>query len=71
MKAMSVIPSPVSASMVLENSVIFGTVSAARRHHERTVEALAAADPAWLGGVISRRGRCRCGRRCSPGSQMM
>ena len=45
----------VTASMVLENSVIFGTVSAARRHYEQAVEALARADPAWLGGLISRR----------------
>jgi len=45
----------VSASMVLENSVIFGTVSAAHRHYEQAVEALAGADPAWLGGLISRR----------------
>ena len=30
----------VGASMVLENSVIFGTVSAARRHYEQAVEAL-------------------------------
>jgi glucose 1-dehydrogenase len=30
-------------------------VSAARRHYEQAVEALAAADPAWLGGLISRR----------------
>ncbi len=45
----------VHASMVLENSVIFGTVSAARRHYEQAVMALAQADPAWLGGLISRR----------------
>lgn len=42
-------------TMVLENSVIFGTVSAARRHYELAVEALSRADPAWLGGLISRR----------------
>jgi hypothetical protein len=29
--------------------------SAARRHYEQAVEALAGADPAWLGGLISRR----------------
>lgn len=40
MKAMSVIP---------------GRLSSARRHYERAVEALAAADPAWLSGLISRR----------------
>ena len=32
-----------------------GTVSAARRHYEQAVEALSQADPAWLGGLISRR----------------
>jgi glucose 1-dehydrogenase len=30
-------------------------VSAARRHYEQAVVALARADPAWLGGLISRR----------------
>jgi len=45
----------VAASMVLENAVIFGTVSAARRHYEQAVEALTRADPAWLGGLITRR----------------
>jgi glucose 1-dehydrogenase len=45
----------IGAAMVLRNSAIFGTVSAARRHCERAVEALAAADPAWLGALISRR----------------
>ena len=45
----------VSASMVLANSVVFGTVSAARRHYEQATHALADADPAWLGALISRR----------------
>jgi hypothetical protein len=45
----------VNASMALGNSVIFGTVSAARRHYEQAVVALAQADPGWLGGLISRR----------------
>jgi threonine dehydrogenase-like Zn-dependent dehydrogenase len=44
-----------SRSMVLGNSLVFGTVSAARRHYEQAVGALARADPAWLGGLISRR----------------
>ena len=47
--------SRVGASMVLGNSLVFGSVSAARRHYEQAVEALARADPAWLGGLISRR----------------
>ncbi len=45
----------VGRSMVLGNSLIFGTVSAARRHYEQAGEALARADPAWPGGLISRR----------------
>jgi glucose 1-dehydrogenase len=45
----------VAGSMVLGNSVIFGTVSAARRHYEQAAEALSQADPAWLNGLISRR----------------
>jgi hypothetical protein len=47
--------STVSASMVLANSVVFGTVSAARRHYEQATRALAGADSAWLGALISRR----------------
>ena len=47
--------SRVGASMVLGNSLVFGTVSAARRHYEQAVGALARADPAWLRGLISRR----------------
>ncbi|HEY2262534.1 MAG TPA: glucose 1-dehydrogenase [Streptosporangiaceae bacterium] len=45
----------IGASMVLANSVIFGTVSAARRHYELAVEALGRADQAWLGALISQR----------------
>jgi glucose 1-dehydrogenase len=30
-------------------------VNAGRRHWEQAAEALAAADPRWLGGLISRR----------------
>ena len=41
--------------MVLENDVVFGSVNANRRHYEAGAQALAAADPAWLGRVISRR----------------
>ena len=47
--------SRIGRSMVLGNSLVFGTVSAARRHYEQAVGALARADPAWLGGLISRR----------------
>jgi glucose 1-dehydrogenase len=40
---------------VLENSVIFGTVNANRRHYEAAVEALRQADQNWLNALISRR----------------
>jgi len=42
-------------NMVLRNQVLFGTVNAGRRHWEQAAEALAAADPRWLGGLITRR----------------
>ncbi|MEO3744960.1 glucose 1-dehydrogenase [Plantactinospora sp. B5E13] len=42
-------------ALVLENNVVFGTVNANRRHWELAAEALAAADPDWLGTMISRR----------------
>lgn len=42
-------------TIVLENDVVFGTVNANRRHYEAAVEALAAADPAWLARLVSRR----------------
>jgi hypothetical protein len=37
------------------NQVLFGTVNAGRRHWEQAAEALAAADPGWLGALITRR----------------
>jgi glucose 1-dehydrogenase len=40
---------------VLENDVVFGTVNANRRHYEAAATALAAADPSWLGQLITRR----------------
>jgi threonine dehydrogenase-like Zn-dependent dehydrogenase len=42
-------------SMVLENNVVFGSVSAGRRHFEQAAEALARADRGWLEGLITRR----------------
>ncbi len=41
--------------MVLRNVVLFGTVNAGRRHWEQAADALAAADPAWLSRMITRR----------------
>ena len=40
---------------VLRNLVLFGTVNAGRRHWGQAVEALDAADPEWLGAMITRR----------------
>lgn len=42
-------------TMVLENDVVFGTVNANRRHYAAAAQALAAADQAWLGALITRR----------------
>ncbi|HEV2360865.1 MAG TPA: glucose 1-dehydrogenase [Acidimicrobiales bacterium] len=42
-------------SMVLENEAVVGSVNANRRHYEAGAAALAAADPAWLGRLITRR----------------
>jgi len=42
-------------NMVLRNQVLVGTVNAGRRHWEQAAEALATADPGWLGGLITRR----------------
>lgn len=44
-----------SAGLVLENDVVFGTVNANRRHYELAVESLAAADHDWLSALITRR----------------
>ena len=41
--------------MVLQNSVIFGSVNANRHHYELAAMALARADPAWLADLITRR----------------
>lgn len=41
--------------LVLENNVVFGTVNANRTHYEAAEAALAAADPAWLDALITRR----------------
>jgi hypothetical protein len=41
--------------MVLENDVVFGSVNANARHYRAAATAMAAADPDWLAGIISRR----------------
>jgi glucose 1-dehydrogenase len=40
--------------LVLENDVVFGSVNANKRHFEQAVNALRAADPDWLGSLITR-----------------
>lgn len=41
-------------SMVLENSVVFGSVNANRRHYQMAVEALNKADPSWLRRITNK-----------------
>jgi glucose 1-dehydrogenase len=41
--------------IVLENSVVFGSVNANRRHWTNAATALHSADPAWLASLITRR----------------
>ena len=45
----------INRTTVLDNNVVFGTVNANRAHYEMAADALAAADPAWLHGLITRR----------------
>jgi glucose 1-dehydrogenase len=42
-------------SLVLENNVVFGSVNANLRHWTAAADALAKADPDWLGSLITRR----------------
>jgi hypothetical protein len=41
--------------MVRDNDVVFGTVNANRWHYKIAADALACADKAWLGRLITRR----------------
>jgi threonine dehydrogenase-like Zn-dependent dehydrogenase len=45
----------VNRDIVLENTVVFGSVNANQRHYAAAAEALAAADPDWLDALITRR----------------
>ena len=47
----------VASAAVLKNNVIFGSVNANKRHWYKAAEALARADRAWLGRLITRRER--------------
>jgi D-arabinose 1-dehydrogenase-like Zn-dependent alcohol dehydrogenase len=48
-------PGLLNRNMVLQNSVLFGSVNANRRHYELAAGALAQADPRWLAGLITRQ----------------
>jgi len=48
-------PGLLNRNMVLQNSVLFGSVNANRDHYEMAAEALARADPRWLADLITRR----------------
>ncbi|MDQ4005259.1 MAG: theronine dehydrogenase, partial [Actinomycetota bacterium] len=45
----------INKEMVLNNTVVFGSVNAGRRHYQQAAEALATADPKWLDRLITRR----------------
>jgi threonine dehydrogenase-like Zn-dependent dehydrogenase len=45
----------INRQLVLENSVVFGSVNANTRHYQAAAEALRRADRTWLENVISRR----------------
>jgi threonine dehydrogenase-like Zn-dependent dehydrogenase len=46
--------SAINKEMVLNNSVLFGSVNAGRRHYEQAERALASADHAWLERMVTR-----------------
>ena len=48
-------PGLLNRNMVLQNSVIFGSVNANRHHYELAAAALAQADPGWLADLITRQ----------------
>jgi glucose 1-dehydrogenase len=54
-RTLSVDAGGLNREIVLQNDVVFGSVNANRRHYEDGARALAAADPQWLGRLISRR----------------
>jgi len=48
-------PGLLNRNMVLQNSVLFGSVNANRDHYELAARALAQADPGWLADLITRQ----------------
>jgi threonine dehydrogenase-like Zn-dependent dehydrogenase len=47
--------SKINKEMVLENTVLFGSVNAARRHYEQAADALSKADIDWLTRLVTRK----------------
>jgi glucose 1-dehydrogenase len=54
-RVLEMLPEAMNNALVLGNRVVFGTVSAARRHYDLAADALARADPDWLAQLITRR----------------
>jgi threonine dehydrogenase-like Zn-dependent dehydrogenase len=54
-RALTVDAGTLNNELVLENDVVLGSVNANRRHFQAAADALAAADPAWLDAMITRR----------------
>jgi threonine dehydrogenase-like Zn-dependent dehydrogenase len=53
--ASAIDPGLLNRNMVLQNSVVFGSVNANRHHYELAAQALAEADPDWLAGLVTRQ----------------
>jgi threonine dehydrogenase-like Zn-dependent dehydrogenase len=54
-RTVSVDEGELNRTMVLDNNAVVGSVNANRRHYQAAADALAAADPAWLGKLITRK----------------
>jgi threonine dehydrogenase-like Zn-dependent dehydrogenase len=54
-RALTVDVGALNNELVLENHVVLGSVNANHRHFSAAADALAAADRAWLEGLITRR----------------
>jgi threonine dehydrogenase-like Zn-dependent dehydrogenase len=54
-RTLSVDVGSLNDELVLENDVVMGSVNANHRHFAAAADALAAADPGWLEGLITRR----------------
>jgi threonine dehydrogenase-like Zn-dependent dehydrogenase len=54
-RTVSVDEGELNRTMVLDNNAVVGSVNANRRHYQAAADALAAADPTWLGKLITRK----------------